>query len=185
MSTKKSAVDELRGTLINVNLDKGAFKFSIGDEIKPDWEITRTVMRKLYLLGYASQILGGTDDALVLVSGNREQLEYYVPLLCRAINANLETGKYEATEHPGLIAIAYILAWYWYHSLHGPKPIYNPARHSKKISVRIEFRCPVCTKEYVPPARLVRIEAKYNSYIKWLSKHGREYHKEWRLPNVK
>lgn len=182
---RKSAVDELKGTQINVNLDHGVFQFSIGSEIKPNWDITRTVLRKLYLLGYAADILGSTDDAIILMGGTQEQLEYYVPLLCRAINANLETGKYTALEHPALIAIAYVLAWYWYHHLHGPKPIYNPVKHVKKVSVRIEWRCPVCNKEYEPPARLVRIEPKYNAYIKWLTRHGKEYHKEWRLPNVK
>jgi hypothetical protein len=179
MGTKKSAVDELHGTPIRVSLDNGVFQFMIGDQIKPDWETTRTVMRKLYLLGYARDLLGSEDDALTLMTGNREQLEYYVPLLCRLINVSLETGKYEAALHPGLIAMAYVMAWYWYFNLNGPKPIYAPERHKKKVTVRIEWKCPVCGHEF-NTGRLVRTEAKYNAYIKWLIKHGTEYHKEWR-----
>lgn len=179
MAKRKSAVDELKGAEIHVSLDRGVFQFAIGDEIKPNWDLVRTVMKKLYYLGYAKDILGSEDDAVTLVSGSKEQLEYYVPLLCRAVNASLETGKYEAQEHPGLIAIAYVLAWYWYHNLYGPKPIYNPVRHVKKVSLRIEWRCPVCNKEYEPPSRLVHIKPKYEAYIKWLTRHGKEYHKEW------
>jgi hypothetical protein len=179
MGTKKSAVEELRGVQINVHLDKGVFQFMIGDQIKPDWNTVHTVMQKLYLLEYATDLLGSETVAKTLMVGSREQLEYYVPLLCRLINAGLETGKYEAALHPGLIGCAYVLAWYWYFNLQGPKPIYQPERHKTKVSLKIEWRCPVCNKEYDPPHRFVHIRPKYNAYIRWLERHGEEYHKEW------
>lgn len=187
MSTKKSAVDELKGALINVSLDRGGrgdtFQFVIGEVAKPDWDVVRTVLNKTYQLGYAKDLLGSEDDASTLAWGNKEQLEYYVPLMCRLIDNALVLGKYEAALHPQLIAIAYILAWYWHFNLGGPRPIFEPKRYHKKTMVRIEWRCPVCTREYEPPKNLVRIEAKYNAYVKWLNRHGVEYHKEWKNPN--
>lgn len=185
MGTRKSAVDELKGAEIHVSFEKGhgtgEFVFTIGSSIKPDWNVVRTVLTKLYLLGYGKDLLGSNDEASTLAWGNRKQLEYYVPLMCRLIDSALVAEKYEAQLHPQLISIAYVLAWYWHFNLGGPRPIYEPARYHRKVSVRIEWRCPVCTKEFKPSARLVHIEPKYNAYIKWLTRHGKEYHKEWRI----
>jgi hypothetical protein len=156
------------------------YKFRPTDELeRPNWEVLRVILNKMYLLGYSTDLLGDKELAYTTIVGNREQVEYYVPVLVRMIDHLLSIGKYSPREHAPLVGYAIVLAWYWYYHLGGPKPIYDPKRYKGKVKIFIEWKCPVCQKEYKPNPRWVSIPVIFNGFVKWLPKHARDYHKEW------
>ena len=171
---KKSAVEKLKGTTIKI---QSGLVFTMGEEIAPDWNDLRYVLSKLYTYEYTTHLLPPNVPSEVLIGGTREQVEYLVPMILRGIDIAVDQNIIDPIADPRIIATAYIMAWYWYRHLHGPKPIYDPKRHiRKKIFQDIDLRCPSCGKEYTPPKGYKKASARCKAWLRWLPKHFKQYH---------
>ncbi len=175
--TKKAPVDRYKGTPVTI-LSTGT-EFVIGEPFTPSWEDLRYAIHKLWAYEYLTPILEHSDvPAEMVLGGNREQVEYMVPVILQGINRYFDTDKVNTGDEARLLALASILAWYWHMVLRGPRPVYDPKRYKpKKIQWAIEFECPACHKIYNPPKRYVKAEARSKAWLRWLPRHFREYHK--------
>ncbi len=175
MAKKKSAVEQYWHQKVHI---QSGLIFSMGEEIAPEWRDVQYVLAKLYTHDYAQHLLPDNLPAEVLIGGNREQMDYLVPLILRGIDLAIDAGKIQPVLDPAIVVTAYVLAWYWYRCLHGPKPIYDPMRHIRtRITQPLTLTCPACNTVYEPPKRYVNASAKVKSFIRWMPKHMREYHK--------
>lgn len=172
----QSAVDKIKGTQVQM---KTGFIFIIGEPCKPTWDELRYTMTQVWAYDYGKDCLAHTNvPPETLMGGNQKQLEYMVPLVLQGLNRMFDKGTIDAVTAPQAVGMAYVLAWYWYHYLGGPMPIYEVKRYrTKKLMWHIEFECPACHKKYDPPTRFVKAEARCKAWLRWLPRHFREYHK--------
>lgn len=166
-----------------VEISDAGLEFAIGDEINPTWDQLRICLRKLWELGYGDYVVPPNVSASTLAAGNQEQLEVMVPYILQRVNEAKERGKLDTGDEFKVIAIAYVIAWYWHMKLRGPRPIEpegRPKRYHPIYQTEVILACPFCGKRYDPPKNYKKSSSRSRAWIQWLIRHNRDYHK-WQM----
>lgn len=157
--------------------------FSIGDEIKPTYQDLVLVLKHLYTGGYVDSyklVQTTIPHELLFTGGSKDQYHALVPQIVRNAEWAVQTGSLDVYDESNyrLIVVVYVLSWYWYHHLGGPKPLVGGLKetHIRKIIQNEPLQCPICYKKYCTPPKLVTQEAKAWSFLGWLPSHFVEYH---------
>lgn len=163
---------------------KSGLSFHMGQAINPTVQDVRQVFGKLYASSFASEVVDRTMVPELLVSCNTEQLNILVPLVAKKIDYLLGWGEVGTADEPWFVTCGYVLAWYWYHNLHGAKPVLEAVREKKarnwrdKITpTRPDLRCEFCNKVYPDVDKYTKYSTLAYHFIVWLDKHYRTYHK--------
>ncbi len=177
MKTKKSASEALNG--VQINLGTG-LTFHMGASISPKWQDAYYCVHSLYDRGYLKSLLPPGLDESTAIGMGEEATNYIIPSIIRSIDNGFDAGKYTVAKDYALIALVYILAWYWHIRLGGPRPFITSSTHytprPKVYQKTPELRCPFCTKPFVPNPRYKSSGVIFKQWIVWLQKHAAQYH---------
>ena len=173
--------NQLVDTLINTSFQLSATGtiFTIGTESNPSWEDILFVLNRLYTTGYAEEfkLLPFNVEPAILVSGlSKEVVAWLVPLIIQAIDRKVMGSEIDilAPNNKNLVRLADVLGWYWYHTLHGPKPVVNQLvsieRHHKVVQ-NASLCCPLCYHQFIPAPGYKTQSEKAFAFAKWLPTH--------------
>jgi len=181
MTSRRNTNDSITGR-INQFMATG-LTFSIGDEIKPSYLDLVLMLRHLYTGGYTERyklVQTHIPHELLFTGGSKDQYHALTPQVVRNAEWLVQTGQLDVYDESNyrLIVAVYVLSWYWYHHLAGPKPTVGGLKetHIKKIIQNEPLQCPVCYKKFCPPPKLVTQQAKAWAFLGWLPSHFVEYH---------
>lgn len=180
-NAEKHVIASMMGR-INVFKTSG-LTFSIGQEINPSYQDVCSVLRGLWVGGYTHRyklVQSHIPHDLLFTGGSREQNLALVPQIVRNAEWAVEMNQLDVLdpENYRLVVGVYVLSWYWFHSLGGPKPEVKGLKsiETRKIIQNEPLCCPICYKKYIPPTHFVTQQAKGWSWLKWLPTHFIEYH---------
>ncbi len=159
--------------------------FCIGQEIKPAYQDLTTVLKFLYTGGYTKRyqlVQTAVDHDLLFTGGTKEQYHALVPQIVNRMEFLVQTNQFDvyASENYRIIVCVYVLSWYWFHYLAGPKPRVKGLKeidYTRKIVQNEPLQCPLCYKKFIPAPKFVTQEAKMWAFIRWLPSHCVSYHK--------
>jgi hypothetical protein len=159
--------------------------FSIGQEIKPEYADLVTVLKFLYTGGYTKSlqlVQTAIDHDLLFTGGTKEQYQALVPQIVNRMEFLVQSNMFDvyAQENYRIVVCVYVLSWYWFHYLAGPKPRVRGLKeidYTRKIVQNEPLQCPVCYQKFIPPSSFQSQQAKMWSYIRWLPSHCVSYHK--------
>jgi hypothetical protein len=175
---------EVVGMMGRVNVFKtSGLTFSIGQEIQPSYQDVCSVLRGLWAGGYTHRynLVQTTIPHELLFTGSTKETNLaLVPQIVRNAEWAVELNQLDVLdpENYRLVVGVYVLSWYWFHTLGGPKPDVRGLKDKevRKIVQNEPLCCPICYKKYTPPTRLVTQQAKAWAWLKWLPTHFVEYH---------
>jgi hypothetical protein len=180
-TSQSRAVAKLVGQ-VNHFKDTG-LTFCIGDEIRPSWQDVTTVLRHLWLGGYVERynlVQTNLDLSLLFSGGSKETYSGLIVQIVMRSEYLVQTGTLDVFDHDNyrLIVGVYVLSWWWFHNMGGPKPKVSGLREIqvRKIIQNEPLQCPVCNKKYTPNVRFVTQAAKMWAFVQWLPSHCVEYH---------
>lgn len=158
--------------------------FTMGQDINPNVNHVRYVLKQLWVHGYADQYNLLPNNMPVEKLGTelpKEVVLWLVPVVLQNVERKTMTGQIDilATNNRSLVYIMDILGWFWFHSLGGPAPELNLLlRSSRSRVVQNEaLVCPVCHLQYKPSDKCKTQEAKAWEFVEWLPTHMVEFHR--------
>lgn len=181
MNSNRNVNDSITG---QVNHFKATgLTFSIGEEINPAYQDMVVVLKHLYTGGYVEEyklVRTTIPLEILFTSGTKDQYHALVPQIVRNAEWAVQVNALDVYDKHNyrLIVGVYVLSWYWYHKLGGPKPEVKGLKdvNTRKIVQNEPLQCPCCYKKFSPSMRLVTQEAKMWAFILWLPTHCVEYH---------
>ena len=178
MTTRKPAADSMSG--VQISLGTG-LSFHMGAPISPKWADAYYCIHTLANRGYLKDLLPPGLDESTSLGMSEEASNHIIPGIIRAIDNGFDTGKYTVANDYALVAVVYVLAWYWHIRLGGPRPfITSSAHYASKVKVyqnTPELGCPFCTKRFIPNPRYKRASVIFGQWVTWLTSHAKTYHK--------
>jgi hypothetical protein len=182
----KKALGDMLGR-VNVFKTSG-LTFSIGQEINPSYQDVVSVLRGLWVGGFTHKyklVQTHIPHELLFTGSTKETNLALVPQIVRNAEWAVETNQLDVLdpENYRLVVGVYVLSWYWFHTLGGPKPDVRGLkdREVRKIIQNEPLCCPICYKKYTPPSHLVTQSAKAWAWLEWLPTHFVGYH-FWSVP---
>lgn len=168
----------------SVNYFKGSgLSFCIGDAIKPSYQDVTSVLRFLWAGGFTARyklVQSTIPGDLLFTSGSKEQYHVLIPQIVRNAEWLVQTNQLDVFDPDNyrLVVGVYVLSWYWFHTLGGPKPSVKGLKEIevRKIVQNEPLCCPICYKKYVPDISHKTQESKMWAYVEWLPTHCVEYH---------
>lgn len=171
--------------LLNTRFNAAGFKFMIGEEIDVPWDIVFTALNKLYVLRYAQQynLMPRGVPSDVLTAMTKDLALQYIPFIISQALRYVDSNRIDVADpdNMSLIGIIDILSWYWFKN-GGPRPETKEAVRQSKIAIKGWYyqneplRCPLCNKQFHPPVSYKTQQSKFWAWVRWLPKHGVEYH---------
>ena len=167
--------------------------FTMGQESSPSWQDVVFVLNRLYTTGYVVQynLLPFTVEPEILVSGlAKEVVAWLVPTIIQSVDRKVLAGQIDilSPNNRSLVFLCDVLGWYWYKTLHGPKPVVQSLvkmqKNPAKVVQNVALVCPMCYHQCNPPERYKTQSSKAWYYARWFPTHLVEYHK-WAKPGTK
>jgi hypothetical protein len=152
------------------------------DEFVPNWQDVHSALRHMNQQGTLDLCVPAwCESGAFILECNEAQAAKFVPEIITLANDRVRKGIIDMDE--SILAPIWVLSWYNYHKLQGPKPqSLDTVRKtvSKPISYA-ELRCPLCGRAHKAPKRYKSTQAIFKHYVKvWLPRHAKEYHKfDW------
>jgi hypothetical protein len=182
IEVRNKLVDSLIGS--SFQLSATGTIFTIGTETVPSWNDILFTLNRLYTMGYVEEfhLLPFNVEPAIRVSGlSKEIVAWLVPLLIQAIDRKVMGGQIDilSPNNKNLVRLADVLGWYWYHYLHGPKPVINSMikmQRPTKIVQNAALVCPLCYHQFHPAPSYTNQSDKAIAFAKWLPYHLYKYH---------
>lgn len=158
--------------------------FTMGQDINPNINHVRYVLKQLWVHGYADQYKLLPENIPVETLGTelaKEVVMWMVPLVAQDVERKTMTGQINilAPNNRSLIYIMDILGWFWHHTLGGPAPELNLLIKSptRRVVQNEALGCPLCHYQYKPSERCKTQEAKAWEFTEWLPTHLVDFHR--------
>lgn len=176
VEVRNKLVDDLIGS--SFQLSATGTIFTIGSDSNPGWNDIVFCLNRLYTTSLAEEyrLLPMNVPTAILVSGlSKDTVAWLVPMLIREVDRKVLSGAIDilSPNNKTLVRLMDVLGWYWYHQLHGPKPVLNSTiKMQKALAVQnAALVCPLCYHQFAPAESYRTQSDKAFAYAAWLPSH--------------
>lgn len=176
IEVRNKLVDELIGS--SFQLSATGTVFTIGSDSNPGWNDVIFCLNRLYTTGYVEEykLLPQNVPPAILVSGlAKDTVAWLVPMIIREVDRKTLSGSIDilSPNNKTLVRLMDVLGWYWYHQLHGPKPVLNATIKVQRSFVvqNAALVCPLCYHQFIPAESYRTQSDKAFAFVAWLPTH--------------
>jgi len=182
IAVRNKLVDELIGS--SFQLAATGTIFTIGSDCNPGWEDVIFCLNRLYTTSLVEEykLLPANVPPAILVSGlAKDTVAWLVPMLIREVDRKVLSGSIDilSPNNKTLVRLMDVLGWYWYHQLHGPKPVLSATIKIQRAFVvqNAALVCPLCYHQFIPAESYRTQSDKAFAFSAWLPTHLVHFHK--------